>query len=160
MGEDIPWAELTKAVLCIYFVLTILAMTTKPDFLSLGVVMLGFFSMECSSYVTRRTFRLLVGLSFVSFVYDIVFLLFIRNVQAEDMEFQGMQINVHRFAYLFVWLSFCFRPIVILILWKDSRDFRKIIRGKGGSESNIPGQSNVMDAQELELARIMASYGN
>lgn len=42
-----------------------------------------------------------------------------------------MNINTRRFAYLFVWLSLLFRPIVIVLLWKDSRDFRKIIRGKG-----------------------------
>lgn len=41
-----------------------------------------------------------------------------------------MQVNVSRFAYLFVWLSFLFRPVVILLLWKASRDFRRIVRGK------------------------------
>jgi len=78
---------------------------------------------------------MLVLMAFVSFLYDLIFLLLIRDVQAEDMEFQGMQVNVHRFAYIFVWLSFLFRPVVIIILWKDSREFRKIIRSKTSSNS-------------------------
>jgi len=55
-----------------------------------------------------------------------------------------MQVNTRRFAYLFVWISFLFRPVVIAILWKDSREFTKIIRSKGGSNSNA-GQSQVVD---------------
>jgi len=129
---EVPWAELTKAALLVYFGLTMLSMIARPDFLSLVVITLGMFAMECPTFVSRRAFRMLVGLALLTFVYDIVFLLFVRDVQAEDMEFQGMQVNISRFAYLFVWLSFLFRPIVILLLWKDSRDFRRIVRGKGG----------------------------
>ena len=132
---EVPWAELTKAALLVYFGLTMLSMIARPDFLSLVVITLGMFAMECPNYITRRTFRMLVGLSLLTFVYDLVFLIFVRNVEAEDMEFQGMQVNISRFAYLFVWLSFLFRPVVIVLLWKDSRDFRKIIRGKGGDNA-------------------------
>jgi len=69
-----------------------------------------------------------------------------------------MNVNISRFAYLFVWLSFLFRPIVIVLLWKDSRDFRRIVRGKGGNSAEV-GPANVQNAQELELARIMSAYG-
>ena len=82
-----PWAELTKAALLVYFGLTMLSMIARPDFLSLVVITLGIFAMECPNYITRRTFRMLVGLALLTFVYDLVFLLFIRDVQAEDMEF-------------------------------------------------------------------------
>ena len=88
---------------------------------------------------------MLVGLALLTFLYDLVFLLFIRDVQAEDMEFQGMQVNISRFAYLFVWLSFLFRPVVIVLLWKDSRDFRRIIRGKSGDNEDEAGPSNAVD---------------
>jgi len=132
-------------------------MFTRPDFLSLVIVSLGYFSLECSAYISRRVFRMLVLFAIVSFLYDLIFLLFIRDVQAEDMEFQEMQVNVRRFAYMFVWLSFLFRPVVIIILWKDSREFRKIIRSKTVANS---AEQERADTQELELARIMASYGN
>ena len=84
---EVPWAELTKAALLVYFGLTMLSMIARPDFLSLVVITLGIFAMECPNYITRRTFRMLVGLALLTFVYDLVFLLFIRDVQAEDMEF-------------------------------------------------------------------------
>ena len=84
---EVPWAELTKAALLVYFGLTMLSMIARPDFLSLVVITLGMFAMECPSYITRRTFRMLVGLALLTFVYDLVFLIFVRNVEAEDMEF-------------------------------------------------------------------------
>ena len=136
---------MTKAALLVYFGLTMLSMIARPDFLSLVVISLGMFAMECPNYITRRTFRMLVGLALLTFLYDLVFLLFIRDVQAEDMEFQGMQVNISRFAYLFVWLSFLFRPVVIVLLWKDSRDFRRIIRGKSGDNDDEAGPSNAVD---------------
>jgi hypothetical protein len=94
---------------------------------------------------------MLVLIALVSFLYDLIFLLFIRDVQAEDMEFQGMQVNINRFAYIFVWLSFLIRPIVILILWKDSREFRRIIRSKGGPSSGPSSAPSRADTEEMEL---------
>lgn len=70
-----------------------------------------------------------------------------------------MNVNVRRFSYLFVWISFLVRPIVVAILWKDSREFTRIIRNKGGKNSEDDSSGHVVDTQELELARIMASYG-
>jgi len=84
---EVPWAELTKAALFVYFGLTMLSMIARPDFLSLVVITLGLFAMELPNYITRRTFRLLVGLALLTFLYDLIFLLFVRDVQAEDMEF-------------------------------------------------------------------------
>ena len=84
---EIPWASLTRVVLTIYFVLTVLSMIARPDFLSLVIITLGFFALECPSYISRRTFRMLVFLALITFVYDLIFLFIIRNVEAEDMEF-------------------------------------------------------------------------
>jgi hypothetical protein len=67
-----------------------ISMLARPDFLSLAVVALGIFAMECPIYITRRAFRMVVGLALLTFIYDFFFLLFLRDVQAEDMEFQGM----------------------------------------------------------------------
>ena len=119
-----------------YFGLTMISMLARPDFLSLAVVALGIFAMECPQYITRRAFRMLVGLALLTFIYDLLFLLFLRDVQAEDMEFQGMQVNVRRFAYLFVWLSLLFRPVIVVLLWKASRDFRGIVRGKSEASND------------------------
>jgi hypothetical protein len=46
--------------------------------------------------------------------------------------------------------------VIILLLWKASRDFRRIVRGKyGDSNSSNPVANN----DDLELARIMAQFG-
>lgn len=121
-------------------------MFARPDFLSLVIITLGFFALECPSYVSRRAFRMLVLMALLTFVYDLIFLLLIHDSQSEDNEFQGMQVNLSRFAYMFVWISFLFRPVVILILWKDSREFNKIIRSKGGKDTNNGGQNQAMNA--------------
>jgi mannose/fructose/N-acetylgalactosamine-specific phosphotransferase system component IIC len=96
--------------------------------MSIAVITAAMFAIENHQYVHRKHFRLLVAFTVVTFIYDLVFLFFIRDVKAEDAEFDGLHINLNRFAYTFVWISFLFRPIVILVLWRDSLEFRRIIR--------------------------------
>ena len=94
----------------------------------------------------------------LTFVYDTVFLFFIHDSESDDNQFSGMQINVRRFSYFFVWISYFFRPVVILVLWKDSLDFRKIFRNKAGAAKQ--GDPSVNQSNpDMELARIMALYG-
>lgn len=77
--SEIPWANLTKVVLAIYFVLTVLAMFARPDFLSLVIVSLGYFTLECSQYISRRIFRMLVLMALISFIYDLTFLTLLHD---------------------------------------------------------------------------------
>ena len=85
---EVPWAEWTKNVLIVYFVLTALSMITRPDYISLTVISLSYFSLELPSCITIGNFRMLVLFALVSFIYELIFLLFIRYVQAEDEEIQ------------------------------------------------------------------------
>ena len=98
---------------------------------------------------------MLVVFSVVSFAYDLIYLLFIHDSDAVDAEFGDMQTGIRRFAYFFFWISFAFRPVVILVLWKDSLDFRKIVRHKQDSMGSEPA-GKTMQNNDLELARIMA----
>ena len=125
-----PWELVTQITLVIYLVLTCLAMFLRPDFMSLTVCCLGIYSVETPDNITRSLFRMLVVFSVVSFVYDLIYLLFIHDSESVDAEFGEMQTGVRRFAYFFFWISFAFRPVVILVLWNDSLDFRKIVRHK------------------------------
>jgi hypothetical protein len=91
-------------------------------------------------------------LLFLTFIYDTIFLIFIHDSDLDDEMHSQMAVNVRRFSYFFCWLSFAFRPIVILIFWKDSLDFRKIIRKK--SASGVAGgnfSQGGLSNQELEL---------
>ena len=76
---------------------------------------------------------MLVVFLFISFVYDLIFLVFLHDSAADDELDSNMAVNIRRFAYFFAWLSFAFRPIVILVLWKVSLEFRRIIRQKGNT---------------------------
>jgi hypothetical protein len=141
--------------LCIYFVLTALSMLLRPDFLSVTACALGIYATECPQNIKRSMFRILVIFVVITFVYDIVFLLFIHDSTQEDSESAGMLTNLRRFAYLFVWISFFFRPIVILVMWKVSLDFRKIMRNKTGGSADRKNEKKAGDP-ELEIARLMA----
>ncbi len=71
---------------------------------------------------------MLVLLSFVSFVYDLVFLIFLHSSEADDESDAELAVNVRRFAYFFAWISFALRPVVVLVFWKVSLEFRKHFR--------------------------------
>lgn len=126
----------------------------RPDFMSCTAVAIGIYAVMNPHNITRQLFRILVVFLFITFIYDFIFLIFIHNSESEDQADSNLAVNVRRFAYFFAWISFAFRPIVMLIIWKDSLDFRKIIRQKsemgGGSI-----QGGGMSSEELELHRIM-----
>jgi len=131
--QSMPWELVTQITLGTLLVLTSLAMFLRPDFMSLTVCTLGIYSVQNPDNITRTLFRMLVLFSVISFLYDLVYLLFIHNSSAVDAEFGDMQAGVRKFAFFFCWISFAFRPVVILVLWKDSLDFRKIVRQKQDS---------------------------
>ena len=123
--------RVTQAVLLIYFIMVAFSSLLRPDFLSLTAVSLGIYATENPQNLKRSLFRLLVVFTLITFVYDFIFLFFIHSSDADDAENAGQANNVRRFAYFFAWISFFFRPVVILVLWKDSLEFRRIIRNKG-----------------------------
>jgi len=98
--------------------------------MSLTVCCIGIYGVQNPDNITRTLLRLLVVFSVISFVYDLIYLFFIHSSMAIDAEFGEMQKGVRKFAYFFLWISFAFRPVVILMLWKDSLDFRKILKQK------------------------------
>jgi hypothetical protein len=73
-----------KYTLLIYFVITSLAMLYRPDFMSITVVAIGIYAVLNPHFIKREQFRLLVVFVFITFVYDLVFLLFLRSIEEED----------------------------------------------------------------------------
>jgi hypothetical protein len=55
-------------------------MLARPDFLSIAVITSALFGMENPQYIQRKHFRIIVAFALVTFVYDLVFLFFIRDV--------------------------------------------------------------------------------
>merc|ERR1712166_1633035 len=118
---ETPWLLVTKIILVIYLVLTCFSCYYRPDFMSLTAM--GTFAVECPHFFRRWIFRLLVIFIFITWVFDIFHLFFLHDSREDDEGDCDLSKNVRRFSYFFVWISFFFRPIVILVFWKDSLDF-------------------------------------
>jgi len=127
-SEAVPWANITKYALLIYLVVTCFSCYYRADFMSLTTIALGIYSVELPHFFRRYVFRLLVAFIFITFVYDFIHLFFIHDSREDDEADGGLQSTVRTFSYFFAWISFLLRPIILVIFWKDSLDFMKIIR--------------------------------
>lgn len=133
-----------------------IAMFSRPEFLSMAILGLAIYTLELTRKATLRLYRLILLLSVISFIYDGLFLFVLHNKQAEDQETQNMSRDVSNVAYIAVWISFVLRPVIILVFWRGTLNFRKDIRQKGEK----PGFSSeaVLSDRELELAGMMSTY--
>jgi len=107
----------------------------RPDFLSLTVCAIGLLVLDNPELISRSTFRRLALTIAVSWVWDLIYLLLIRDGSAESDEDGGAESTVRGISVFFTYISFFFRIIVALVFWKDSLDFQKIIRGSKGIPS-------------------------
>jgi len=98
---------------------------------------MGIFAVECPHFFRRWIFRLLVIFIFITWVFDIFHLFFLHDSREDDEGDCDLSKNVRRFSYFFVWISFFFRPIVILVFWKDSLDFIRIIKGRSQEKTKV-----------------------
>ena len=78
--------------------MTSFAMFYRPDFMSMTAVSLGIYAVTNPNVFKRKTFRMLVAFMMISFIYDIVFLIFVHDSDADDEADSHMAINVRRFA--------------------------------------------------------------
>ena len=148
--ETIPWLEVTKTVVWIFLILTMIQMLKRPVFLSLSVAAIALYVLEYPQTIQRNTFRGLVALLAISWVYDFITLFLIESsASEEDEEDGGNEYKLRRFTRLFSYISLIFKVVVVLVFWKDSMDFRSII------QSDASGPSS-----EAELEDIIAQYNN
>lgn len=140
-SESLDWLLITKYAIFIYLVVTCFSCYYRADFLSMTVIALTIFAVELPHFFRRSTFRKLVGLCAVTFVYDFIHLFFMHDSRVDDEADGGMQRGVRTFSYFFAWISFLLRPIICIILWKDSLHFLEFIRKQ--------------DPQNTELANII-----
>jgi len=73
----------------------------------------------------------------LSWVYDFV-QLFLIDVSAseEDEEDGGNEYKLRRFTRLLTYITLLWKVIVVLVFWKDSHDFRHIIRNNQHSSED------------------------
>ena len=90
---------------------------------------MGFYFLSYPENVRRSQFRMLVLLIALSIVQDIFW--FVINRDAEDDEDDGgVERSVKTFARKVSYLSFAWRILLAIILWKDSLDFVVIVKNK------------------------------
>ena len=111
-----------------YLVLTLLSMWQRKDCLNITVCACGIYVLNYPSTIKRSTFRAFVLLILLSWVYDFVYLFVLSSTEAEDEEDGGMEYSVRRFSRMFSYISLVFRVVVLVVFWKDSVDFSKIVR--------------------------------
>lgn len=130
-GRDIPWFTLTEYVVAVLFVLNLLQMIKKPAFMTLTVTMLAIYILHNTHHISRQTFRGLVLLLAVSWIYDFVWLMIIEpSSYDEDLEDGGHEYKLRRFVKFVSYITLFFKLVVVAVFWKDSLDYRRIIKGK------------------------------
>lgn len=119
----------------------------RTAFVSLTVGMLSLYVLDNPQNIARQTFRGFVLLIAVSWVYDFLWLfLFSASAAEEDEEDGGNEYKLRRFVRLISYINFFFKIILVLVFWKDSLDFRNIIR------------KNSKSSPDDELEDILAQY--
>jgi|688.fasta_scaffold281469_1 hypothetical protein len=135
--EPIFWAKILEVVLWIYMVLTILSSIIRPEFMSLTCIAIGFLSVGDPYRFGRRTFRIVTAGILTTFVYDLIWLFWLRNSDSEIFEDSGSSglYWIRTFCMFVAYISFFFRIIVIAVFWKVSLNFISLMKGRGSAAS-------------------------
>lgn len=85
---------------------------------------MAVFFLSENDNIDRTKFKMLPAAIFISFIYDLVFLIFLQNMRSESVRVEGgMEAPVKNFALHLSYLTFAFKPFVFLILWKVSYNY-------------------------------------
>lgn len=147
--KEMRYRNWAQVVLGVWMVLTMFSMFYKNDFVAMTSIALGTFAMTCPRLIKRTTFRGIVCLMVASFFYDLLFLVFLHDSDADDAESSMQAVNVRRFAYFFAWINLLVRPVVILLFWLISLQFFSVVK-----------QKNAQQQTKNEMASIMSKYAN
>lgn len=123
--RSIPWLDLTKFFLAIELILIALSGYYRADFLTLSAVAVAWFYILRPEKVRLAQFRSIVMLIVLSLVYDIIWFCFISS---DDDEY-GTQLRTARhISMISSYVSFFWKIPLVIILFKDSTDFVRIIK--------------------------------
>ena len=113
--------------------------------------MCALYVLHFPQTIKRSTFRALVILILLSWAQDFLYLFIFTSAADEDEEDGGMEYTVRRFSRIFSYISFIFRFVVLIVFWKDSVDFSKIVRNRNPLEEQD---------DEPNLEKIIEMYDN
>lgn len=118
------WLGFTKVLMMILFVLNAFACYARPDFLTQIVCVLSVFYLTANENVNKTKFRVLPIAILISFIYDLIYLIFIQNLAQQGARVEGgMENGVKNFALKLSIITFFFKPVVFFVLWKVSYNY-------------------------------------
>lgn len=92
---------------------------------------------------TRRAmFRMLVLLIFVSLVQDVFWFVWNRDID-DDEDDGGLERTVKSFSRTMSFVSFFWRFVLAMILWKDSLDYVGIVKAKSVNKEELSLEDRV-----------------
>ena len=153
------WAQVLEVVLWIYLVLTILSSLIRPDFMSLTTIALGLLAVNDPFRFGRRVFRIVTAMIATTFIYDLIWLFWLRSSDAETFEDAGSSglYWIRSFSMIVAYISFFFRIIVIAVFWKVSLNYMSFMKGRDQRGSSNDLEVNSLD-DDGNFDLIMAKY--
>jgi len=133
-----PWFKIMQYFNIVYTLLTLVTLFLRSDFINLTVCVLIYYCIAFVNSIPRYLFRLiLVGLVF-SWFSDFMWFLLHTSTWWDRAAYDGdVELTLRRVVVIISYLSFLFRIFVIVIFWKLSVDFNRLIRNRNRtSESN------------------------
>jgi hypothetical protein len=116
----VNWLMLTKVLIYLQLTLSFAVTYTKADFVTLTSCSLAMYAVNNTENLKRKFFRVIVGLVFLSLVYDLVYTALVDLQSGAEMD-GGQNDGVKRFAEMIGYVSFMFRvssKTVTLILFR------------------------------------------
>jgi hypothetical protein len=118
----VVWLGVVQTMIALELGLNFLACLSRPDFITTLVCTLAIFFLSDSSDLNRDRFRWLPVFLLVSILYDLVWLLFLQQMNSELQE-GGIEHTVKQFSLIISYLSMAFKVPLFLVLWKVSVNF-------------------------------------
>ena len=82
----VNWLVLTKVLIYLQLTLSFAATYTKADFVTLTSCSLAMYAVNNTENLKRKFFRVIVGLVFLSLVYDIVYTALVDLQSGAEMD--------------------------------------------------------------------------
>jgi hypothetical protein len=134
-----PWFKIMQWFNVIYCILTLCTCFIRSDFINLTVCVLICYCVSKLNTLKRWQFRLIVVGLIMSWLSDILWMIFHTSSWWAPANYDGdCELALRRFVVIVTYLSFIFRVFIFLVFWKLSVDFNRLVKGRSDpSESGM-----------------------
>jgi len=126
------WSVLFTVAYILYFFVTIILWLFKPDFWNLSIVVMAFYLLppvqlredQNSPRSKKKVIRVCVFMIFLSFFWDIIWLILHWNIWWGINKYDGdIELGFRRFWLIGTIVSLFLRLIIFIIFWRMSLDY-------------------------------------